>query len=58
MTLANKEQIASIRDCLNLMNQGNFESLKEMALETLERLEVQLKEPDIRNHLQIIENKN
>jgi len=42
----NKEQIASIRSYLNVMNAGNFEHLKEFSLETLDRLEKQLPQVD------------
>ena len=38
-----KVQIASIKDCLNLMNKGNYKELKNGALSTIDRLEKQLK---------------
>ena len=34
-----KEQIEFLRDCLNLMHDGNYQILKEIALETTKRLE-------------------
>ena len=33
MTEANKEQIAFMRDCLNGMNEGNYEILKKITLD-------------------------
>ena len=42
MTEANKEQIAFMRDCLNGMNEGNYEILKKITLDTLDRMENQL----------------
>jgi len=56
MTAANKEQISFIKDCLNVMNDGNFLDLKEIILSTLERLETQLHFSDISDHLQNSEN--
>ena len=37
-----KEQIAFIKDCLNIMNDGNYETLKVMALLYINRMEKQL----------------
>lgn len=47
MTEVNKAQIAFIKDCLNLMNEGNWESLKQMGLSTIERLEKQTRQTDL-----------
>jgi hypothetical protein len=47
MTEVNKTQIAFIKDCFQHMNEGNFESLKEMGLSTIERLEKDIPQSDL-----------